>query len=412
MIFTPDINVPPLFPAPPINEKSSKSVAPPKSALPLTPPLTEKHKSPWTPKPYRIMQNIRSINACTHRNAAIDNNDVLWVWGAISQGRYFDDVPTDDGEKIYVRNEYVYSDDVSQNVNYIPSKVMENVSSVSTGAWHYMCITKDGKLWGWGKNDDGQLGLGDRTDRDEPVFIMDDVKSVYASYQNTFAIKNDGSLWGWGYNNNDYSPHDKANLLLDAPKYCTSPVFLLDDIESITAGYFFAMAVKKNGELLGWGINMADVLFAASPQKDCTPMPLMTEIKSAAMSIHDHYCLVTAKDGGLYVLGFGDKTGGMLIWYMRNKMGNGPIKVMDNVEKAFAGHWFSLILLRDGRLFSSGANELGQGGTGKFKSAGNKPGFVMNHVVEATAGHFHGMALQSNGDLWIWGGDYGVSSQY
>jgi alpha-tubulin suppressor-like RCC1 family protein len=82
---------------------------------------------------------------------------------------------------------------------------------------------------------------------------------------------------------------------------------------------------------------------------------------------------------------------------------------MENVKNAYIGRAFSFVLLNDGRLYSFGDNFAGQCGTGKDSGKIIKPRLIMNHVIEAAAGHIHGIALQSNGDLWIWGGDYGIS---
>ena len=66
-----------------------------------------------------------------------------------------------------------------------------------------------GSLWSWGRNSEGQLGLGDITDRSSPVQVgtLTNWKEVNGAHDTggagrgrSFAIKTDGTLWGWGYN--------------------------------------------------------------------------------------------------------------------------------------------------------------------------------------------------------------------
>ena len=60
---------------------------------------------------------------------------------------------------------------------------------------------KDGYIYGIGKNNYGQLGLGDTTDRTTFTKIdIDNVKNIYYNGEHSFIIKNDGTLWGCGYN--------------------------------------------------------------------------------------------------------------------------------------------------------------------------------------------------------------------
>lgn len=63
-------------------------------------------------------------------------------------------------------------------------------------------IKNNGTLWAWGRNNFGQLGLGDTNDRSAPVQVGtdNDWSKVYYLSNNTFAIKIDGSLWAWGEN--------------------------------------------------------------------------------------------------------------------------------------------------------------------------------------------------------------------
>jgi len=77
-----------------------------------------------------------------------------------------------------------------------------NWKEVIAGCFHTLAIKTDGSLWAWGKNDIGQLGLGDNTNREAPVRIGTESnwKEVIAGCFHSLALKTDGSLWAWGDN--------------------------------------------------------------------------------------------------------------------------------------------------------------------------------------------------------------------
>jgi alpha-tubulin suppressor-like RCC1 family protein len=70
------------------------------------------------------------------------------------------------------------------------------------------CIKTDGTLWTWGGNGAGQLGHGDTTDRSSPVQVGLDTNWRFvamAGYANSnqgfcIGVKTNGKLYGWGQN--------------------------------------------------------------------------------------------------------------------------------------------------------------------------------------------------------------------
>lgn len=376
MNFTYDPLCDPLYRLPPY-ESAWEAILPPKQAASLTEPLKEKVflVAPCAPKPYRIMTNISHISAYFHNNAAIDKEGVLWRWGAESIAQ---DMETG-----------IISEDLSQNVNYIPRRQMEHITSVSAGPWHMMCIKEDGSLWGWGQNEYGQLGLGDCLPRTEPTPIMRDVAFVCTGEALTLAIKKDNSLWGWG-----------SNTMVFPQRYSYRPVHLMDHVIRVSAGDRTVLIIKEDHTLWGWGRGIKKY---DSFQE---PTMLMENVKTTATDPRDTcFSMVVTLNGDLYSLGL-SCAGSIVKYYERSKLGDGPVKVLDQVDDVVVGHNLTFIRTKDNRLFASGDNFLGQCGTGKSTGAIYKPVFVMDHVSEIAAGYYHGMALRENGDVWIWGGDY------
>ena len=134
--------------------------------------------------------NWATVSAGMYHTAAIKTNGTnrtLWAWGYNGEGQ-------------------LGTNNTTSNVavNWSPVQVGTDTDweSVSAGDGHTMAIKKDGTLWGWGWNGDGQLGDGTMTDRKTPVRIGKDSdwKAVSAGDGYTIALKDDGSVWSWGFN--------------------------------------------------------------------------------------------------------------------------------------------------------------------------------------------------------------------
>lgn len=80
-----------------------------------------------------------------------------------------------------------------------------NWCQVASGAGFMAAIKTDGTLWTWGRNSNGQLGIGTSgagVDRSSPGTTVGGGTNwclVSAGYNEAVAVKTDGTLWRWGY---------------------------------------------------------------------------------------------------------------------------------------------------------------------------------------------------------------------
>ena len=125
-------------------------------------------------------------------------------------------------------------------------------------------------LWAWGKNDVGQLGLGDTVNRSSPVQVgaLGTWSQVSGPHIGNFthAVKTDGTLWAWGDQN-------VGQLGLGDAVSRSSPTQIgaLTTWSKITAGVRISAAIKTDGTLWTWGYNasgalgLGDVINRSSP---------------------------------------------------------------------------------------------------------------------------------------------------
>ncbi|MBF0380124.1 MAG: hypothetical protein HQL69_03845 [Magnetococcales bacterium] len=129
----------------------------------------------------------------------------------------------------------------------------ENWALVDILTGSTLAIKKDGTLWSWGINNSGQLGTGDTANRSSPVQVgsLTDWANVkISSAGHTLALKTDGTLWAWGYNNhgqlgNSSTAHTSSPIQIGTETNWT-------DIGVTKSG---SLAINSAGNVFAWGLN-------------------------------------------------------------------------------------------------------------------------------------------------------------
>ena len=87
--------------------------------------------------------------------------------------------------------------------------------SVATGRSHVLALDREGRVYSWGKNDFGQLGLGRQStqqgvDRQQPTLIEEmggeqetKIVQIYAFENMSFAVDKHGTTYACGQNKNN-----------------------------------------------------------------------------------------------------------------------------------------------------------------------------------------------------------------
>ena len=146
-------------------------------------------------------------------------------------------------------------------------------------------ITPNGELWVWGRNLQGQLGLGDIINRDTPVqntnlpsglANWNYVEWIHSGYHNFVRplvlnandeLVPDGRLFGWGFNTDGRLGLNHTNLVttptpipMPATMTAIPGVNNWGDVEFIEAALElsngFTLVRTPNGQLFGWGRNL------------------------------------------------------------------------------------------------------------------------------------------------------------
>ena len=335
-------------------------------------------------------QKIKQVYSGYWNSAAITTDGSLYTWGRNSCGQLGNGKSTD------------------TNI-LIPTKIMDNVVSVSLGEFHHAgAITTDGSLYMWGYNNYGQLGDGTTTNSSVPIKIMDNVSSVSLGEYHSAAITTDGSLYMWGRNNYGQLGNGKSNeyaYVYDPEIDSALPIKIMDNVFSVNLGDDYSAAITTDGSLYTWGRNNYGQLGDGATTNSSVPIKIMDNISSIDFGHYMSAAITT--DGSLYTWGRG----------FYGQLGNGteensltPIKIMDNVIDVDIGFGHTGAITTGGSLYMWGKNDYGQLGNGIVTTEFTYvPIKIMDNVASVSLGQtFHGAAITADGSLYMWGSnEYG-----
>ncbi|MCM8769220.1 MAG: hypothetical protein NC911_06040, partial [Candidatus Omnitrophica bacterium] len=305
----------------------------------------------------------------------------------------------------------------TETVNVIVS-VAEGPSSfapgkIAAGQFHSLGIKRDGSLWAWGRNNNGQLGDGTTNDALVPVRlgIATDWTMVAAGHSHSLAIKTAGTLWAWGVNNYGQLGDGTASTRLSPVQ-----IGLDNDWVAVAAGSAHTMALKADGSLWAWGQNSYGQLGDGTTVTRYSPVRIGTDNNWVAIACGWFHTLALKSDGTLY--SWGNNAYGQLGRQSTPDNFSRPVKIgiETNWSKISAGWYHSAAIKSNGLMYTWGANDYGQLGNGTVLPA-SSPTQVNSDTSWQTveAGWAHTLAIKKDGSLWAWGnntyGQLGVSDE-
>ena len=273
---------------------------------------------------------------------------------------------------------------------------------IGAGVSHNVVIRRDGTVWAWGANGNGELGNGRWTNTNTPVRVtgLSNIVALVAPPDNSFTLALDagGKVWSWGANGSGQLGRGDE---LYADENTAVLVPGLSNIVAIAGGVGDAVALKSDGTVWAWGDNSIGQLgdnYAENSRDYAAPVPGLTNAIGIATGGYHDFALCA--DG--MVWGWGYNEGGEL------GLGNAddqPVPVLvstlTNVVALSGGIFHSIALLSNGSVQAWGPNYLGE--IGNISSLTPVTVSGLSNIIAIASGGFHNLFLDTNGTLFLWG---------
>ncbi|MEU8540307.1 Ig-like domain repeat protein [Streptomyces sp. NPDC048717] len=202
---------------------------------------------------------------------------------AISGGGEHATAVTTDGRVLaWGRNTYGQLGNGASGVGIVPTPVQTllpagtEVALTSGGGQHTLALTTDGRVLAWGRNNEGQLGDNTLVQRTTPVqthlpagTVATGIAAGGFGNAHGLALTSEGRVLGWG-RNNEGQVGDGTNIQRLTPVDTLLPAGVR--VTEIAAGSRDSIALTSEGRIYGWGQNANGELGDGTTTNRSTPV--------------------------------------------------------------------------------------------------------------------------------------------
>eukprot|EP00934_Nitzschia_sp_Nitz4_P006496 Nitzschia sp. Nitz4//scaffold145_size56662//25408//27333//NITZ4_006557-RA/size56662-snap-gene-0.86-mRNA-1//1//CDS//3329536577//6486//frame0 len=264
----------------------------------------------------------------------------------------------------------------------------------------------------WGRGEDGQLGLGDTSDQDEPTYVDAlrgvGVRQIACGSGHTVVLTTDGEVYTWGRGDDGRLGHGD-NGWKYVPRITQSLAGHV--VVQVTCGSYHTAAVASNGDLYTWGGGMYGKLGHGNEAGHSTPKRVESLVGLVVSQIacgSRHTGIITST-GALYtwgdkengVAGHGDTEGHQYTPKLLEKLAG------KRVVQLSACGFHTGCLTEDGELYTWGEGKFGRLGHGMERNC-HAPRLVETMMDkkprQVSCGGFHTAVVTEDGHLYTFGG--------
>jgi len=293
----------------------------------------------------------------------------------------------------------------------------KTVVDVSCFSSHVLALTSDGKVWSWGKGDDGRLGHGSRSSLTHPQ-VIDALKDrtcrqVSAGLNFSCVLDDHGRVWAFGSNANGQIGNG-SHLTVLIP-HAVKGALESEFVTRISCGGSHVLALTSQSSVYSWGKNQFGQLGLGHTNKVNVPtrieFPAWSSDTIVKLASGWEHSLAVSRSGAVYSWGAGYEG-------TRPVCGHGSVqkevrpRIIEaltslHVVEVSAGWDHSFVITIDGELYSWGSGSsgaLGHGTTGSELVPRRICGeLLFERCVSVAGGQDHSVVATDQGNLYTFG---------
>jgi len=237
----------------------------------------------WVHVPIPKTEKISKVYCGAYHSAAITEDCSVWLWGSV--------IPVSGEKKI-----------TPEKIESLPP-----VCQLACGWDFILALTLDGRVYGWGRNGHGELGLGPGSDATitSPVLIpgLSEIAEITSGSAQAFAVTKKGALYSWGIGG--------------VGECCFTPTLVFPSgIHHVATGEKQALALCSDGSVLGWGTDILVSKIADVAKKNAE----FEGTRVVGIGCGESFSWVMTGDGKIFLWGEGSD----------GEMGNGTMNACLN----------------------------------------------------------------------------------
>jgi len=298
--------------------------------------------------------------------------------------------------------------------------LLKCVKNMACGAAHVVAVSFSGALFAWGKNENGQLGLGDNRQRQSPQEVYTfparshEIQNIVCGHHHTMASNSLDEVFSWGMNG-----HGQLGLGHSSDRNSPQRVdpLCFRKVLGMAGGTYHSLVYVKNGGLFSFGCNDHGQLGCGTQIGSRLPInvSLLKETEIVSVSAGVMHSAAVSSSGACYTWGGG----------IRGQLGHGRFEdswlakevelsgLQDKeTQQVVCGDFFTGLVVREPssdllEAWLFGSNKHGELGFGAGGQDCAVPVFVQHLTGKGLTGiHLgssHCLATCRDGMIYGWG---------
>ncbi|XP_077014348.1 RCC1 and BTB domain-containing protein 2 isoform X2 [Tamandua tetradactyla] len=210
-------------------------------------------------------------------------------------------------------NAYSQLGNGTTNHGLVPSHISTNLSNkhvveVACGSYHSLVLTSDGEVFAWGYNNSGQVGSGSTGNQTIPRRVTGclqnkTIVNIACGQMCSMAVADTGKVYVWGYNGNGQLGLGNSG---NQPTPCRIAALQGIRVQRVACGYAHTLVLTDEGQVYAWGANSYGQLGTGNKSNQSYPTPVTVEkdrIIEIAACHSAHTSAAKTQGGNVYMWG-------------------------------------------------------------------------------------------------------------